>query len=74
MTKTDFKRLSTSVKPSNYDITIHPNLETFVFTGTETINVEVIAHKTTFFVLLLFSQSIKALYFKLDFGVPYSLY
>jgi len=32
MVKKAFKRLSRSVRPSNYDITIHPNLETFTFT------------------------------------------
>lgn len=41
MVKKDFKRLSKSVAPSNYQITIHPNLETFTFTGSEIIDIEV---------------------------------
>ncbi|XP_066915619.1 puromycin-sensitive aminopeptidase-like [Clytia hemisphaerica] len=37
----EFKRLSTSVRPSNYNVTFHPNLETFKFTGSETVDIEV---------------------------------
>lgn len=36
-----FKRLSKAVQPSNYDIKIQPNLETFKFSGEETIDIEV---------------------------------
>ena len=42
MGKKEFKRLSRSVRPSNYNITIHPNLETFKFTGSEVVDIEVL--------------------------------
>ena len=39
--KKDFERLPTSVKPVNYNIRLHPDLEKFTFTGVEVIDVEV---------------------------------
>ena len=39
--KKEFERLPTSVKPVNYNIRLHPDLEKFTFTGVEVIDVEV---------------------------------
>jgi len=39
--KKPFKRLSKAVVPINYNIRIQPNLETFKFSGEETIDIEV---------------------------------
>jgi len=39
--KKHFKRLATSVLPSNYKLTLKPNLTEFSFTGEEVIDVEV---------------------------------
>ena len=36
-----FEHLSTSILPSNYALTLHPDLEKFTFTGEETIDIEV---------------------------------
>ena len=42
--KKKFKRLSKSVKPVNYKITLKPDLEAFTFSGSEEIDIEVSLH------------------------------
>ena len=41
-TKRPFKRLPTSVVPSNYQITLQPNLQDFKFKGSQIVDLEVI--------------------------------
>ena len=41
-TKRPFKRLPTSVVPSNYQITLQPNLQDFKFKGSQVVDLEVI--------------------------------
>ena len=40
----EFKRLSKSVKPINYKITLKPDLDAFTFSGSEEIDIEVRLH------------------------------
>ena len=42
-TKRPFKRLPTSVVPSNYQITLQPNLQDFKFKGSQIVDLEVIS-------------------------------
>lgn len=44
--KKPFQRLPTDVVPVNYDIRLEPNLKTFVFRGSEKIDVQVIRSKS----------------------------
>ena len=42
MGKKEFKPLSKAARPSNYNLKLQPNLETFKFTGHEVVDIEVI--------------------------------
>ena len=42
--KKEFKRLSKSVKPINYKVTLKPDLDAFTFSGSEEINIEMSLH------------------------------
>jgi len=51
----EFKRLPTSVVPINYALILKPDLKSFTFSGTETINVNV--NEETKHILLNLSES-----------------
>ena len=42
--KKKFKRLSKSVRPINYKVTLKPDLDAFSFSGSEEIDIEVSLH------------------------------
>lgn len=52
-TKKSFKRLPTSVVPSNYRITLQPNLQDFKFQGNQIVELEVENHSNIAQILLL---------------------
>lgn len=56
-----FERLPANVVPRNYNLSLQPDLQKFVFSGSEVVSVEVIINacykETTFFVrMMLFSN------------------
>ena len=63
----DFKRLSRNVKPTKYELTLHPNLTKFEFNGKVVIHVVVCVNfilSFFFYLLTSFRQ-----FFKIDFSL-----